>query len=67
MELLNDSGKLYLVNTLLRGQFVLRFAVGCTRTESKHVSAAWELIQASIAPAKAAVEEAAASGGEKEE
>ena len=45
MELLNASGKLYITHTVLQGRFVLRFCVGQTHTELRHVEAAWRLIQ----------------------
>jgi aromatic-L-amino-acid decarboxylase len=45
LERLNQSGKLYLTHTTLNGRYVLRFCVGQTHTEERHVNAAWELIQ----------------------
>jgi aromatic-L-amino-acid/L-tryptophan decarboxylase len=45
MDSLNSSGKLYLTHTKLNGQLVLRFCVGQTSTEERHVKSAWELIQ----------------------
>jgi aromatic-L-amino-acid decarboxylase len=44
-EQLNQSGKLYLTHTQLDGKYTLRFCVGQTHTEARHVRAAWELIQ----------------------
>lgn len=41
---LNSTGKLFLSHTKLNGQYVLRFVVGQTHTELKHVLAAIELI-----------------------
>jgi aromatic-L-amino-acid decarboxylase len=46
MERLNRSGALYLTHTRLGEQFVLRFCVGQTHTEARHVQAAWARIQA---------------------
>ena len=45
LERLNQSGKLYLTHTTLNGRYVLRFCVGQTHTEARHVKAAWELIR----------------------
>lgn len=42
---LNRSGQIYLTHTTLDGQYTLRFCVGQTRTEERHVIAAWQLIQ----------------------
>lgn len=45
LERLNATGKLYLTHTKLSGRYTLRFCVGQTHTEERHVRAAWELIQ----------------------
>jgi aromatic-L-amino-acid decarboxylase len=45
MERLNRSGALYLTHTKLNGEFTLRFCVGQTSTEARHVEAAWRRIQ----------------------
>ena len=45
LEALNDSGALYLTQTRLNGVFALRFAIGQTATEPRHVEAAWARIQ----------------------
>jgi len=42
---LNDSGDLYLTQNNVRGAFAIRFAVGQTYTEPRHVAAAWQAIQ----------------------
>jgi aromatic-L-amino-acid decarboxylase len=44
LERLNQSGDLYLTHTTLNDQFVLRFCVGQTYTEERHVKQAWERI-----------------------
>jgi aromatic-L-amino-acid decarboxylase len=46
MERLNRSGALYLTHTRLGEQYVLRFCVGQTHTEARHVQQAWQRIQA---------------------
>jgi aromatic-L-amino-acid decarboxylase len=46
MDRLNRSGALYLTHTRLGERFVLRFCVGQTHTEARHVREAWQRIQA---------------------
>ena len=45
LEGLNRSGKVYLTHTKLDDKYTLRFCVGQTYTEERHVSRAWELIR----------------------
>jgi aromatic-L-amino-acid decarboxylase len=45
MDSLNASGELYLTHTRLSDRFVLRFCVGQTNTEVRHVKHAWQRIQ----------------------
>jgi aromatic-L-amino-acid/L-tryptophan decarboxylase len=45
LDRLNRSGKVYLTHTILNGVFTLRFCVGQTHTQSRHVEAAWQLLQ----------------------
>lgn len=45
MDRLNGSGDLYLTHTKLDGKFTLRFCVGQTNTEARHVERAWQRIQ----------------------
>jgi len=45
MDRLNQSGNLYLTHTMLNDRFVLRFCVGQTNTEMRHVETAWLRIQ----------------------
>lgn len=45
LDRLNQSGRVYLTHTVLNGRFTLRFCVGQTNTEYRHVRAAWDLIQ----------------------
>ncbi len=42
---LNDSGALYLTQNRLNGAYTIRFSVGQTATERRHVQAAWEAIK----------------------
>ena len=45
MERLNQSGDLYLTHTKLSDRFVLRFCVGQTNTQKRHVEFAWQRIR----------------------
>ena len=49
LELLNQSGDLYLTHTVLNGRYTLRFCVGQTNTEERHVVQAWKKIQETAA------------------
>jgi aromatic-L-amino-acid decarboxylase len=44
LERLNKSGKIYLTHTRLNNHYVIRFCVGQTHTERRHVKEAWQLI-----------------------
>ncbi|CAM9204935.1 unnamed protein product [Phaeothamnion confervicola] len=44
-ERLAAGGKAFLVNTVLEGRYVLRFAVGSPRTEERHVVETWRELQ----------------------
>lgn len=45
LDQLNQSGNLYLTHTRLDGRFTLRFCVGQTHTEARHVAQAWKQIR----------------------
>ena len=45
LRALNDSGRLYLTQTRVGGAYVIRFCVGQTTTERRHVQAAWSFIR----------------------
>jgi aromatic-L-amino-acid decarboxylase len=45
----NGGGGAYVTHTRVRGRHTLRFAIGGTRTERRHVAAAWRLIQTTAA------------------
>ncbi len=49
LDRLNRSGKIYLTHTKLGDRYTLRFCVGQTYTEDRHVSGAWERIQKTAA------------------
>ena len=46
LDRVNQGGSFYMTHTTLEGRFTLRFCVGQTRTEERHVEAAWRQIQA---------------------
>lgn len=45
LELVNSTGQIYMTHTKVGGEYVLRFAVGATLTEERHVVSAWKLIK----------------------
>jgi len=45
LDRINRSGKLYLTHTTLNDRFTLRFCVGQTHTEERHVHQAWKRIE----------------------
>jgi aromatic-L-amino-acid decarboxylase len=45
MDRLNGSGDLYLTHTKLDGKHTLRFCIGQTNTQERHVERAWQRIQ----------------------
>ena len=45
MDQLNQSGDLYLTHTSMQDRLTLRFCVGQTNTEFRHVECAWQRIQ----------------------
>ncbi len=49
LEALNSSGRLYLTHTTLADRYTLRIAVGQSRTEERHVEAAWRAIEETAA------------------
>jgi aromatic-L-amino-acid decarboxylase len=46
LHTLNDSGRLYLTQTRVRGRYVIRFAIGQLHTTRDHVAGAWQTITA---------------------
>ncbi|XP_058100146.1 tyrosine decarboxylase 1-like [Magnolia sinica] len=45
LESINSSGRAYMTHAVVGGLYVLRFAIGTTLTEQRHVDATWKLIQ----------------------
>lgn len=44
LDIVNRSGKAFLVHTELSGAAVARFAVGGAQTQERHVRSAWQLL-----------------------
>jgi aromatic-L-amino-acid decarboxylase len=44
-HMLNDSGKIYLTHTILKGRYTLRMVTGQTNVMLQHVEKAWDLIR----------------------
>ena len=44
MDRANASGELYLTHTIVNGRLAVRMAIGATRTERRHVAAAWRVL-----------------------
>ncbi|MHC4990996.1 MAG: pyridoxal-dependent decarboxylase [Planctomycetota bacterium] len=49
LEQLNASGDLYVTHTRLDGRYVIRFSIGATHTELRHVEQAWSRISEAAA------------------
>jgi aromatic-L-amino-acid decarboxylase len=49
LENINQTGKVFLTHTVLRGKYVLRMAIGQRTTDERHVREAWNLITAKAA------------------
>ncbi|XXG59470.1 hypothetical protein AAC387_Pa04g1550 [Persea americana] len=45
LDSINSTGRVYMTHTIVGGVYLLRFAVGATLTEERHVDAAWKLIK----------------------
>ena len=45
MDTLNASGRLFVTHTRLDDRLIIRFSIGQTWTQHRHVEAAWKLIQ----------------------
>ena len=45
LQAINDDGRLYLTRGSVNGRMVIRFSIGQTRTEARHVRSAWRTIQ----------------------
>ncbi|CAI0468488.1 unnamed protein product [Linum tenue] len=45
LERINGSGRVLMTHAVAGGIYMLRFAVGATLTEPKHVMEAWKVVQ----------------------
>ncbi|KAL8252743.1 hypothetical protein R6Q59_036436 [Mikania micrantha] len=45
LDAVNSSGQIFISHTVLSGKYILRFVVGATLTEERHIVAAWKLFQ----------------------
>ncbi|KAL2474972.1 Tyrosine decarboxylase 1 [Abeliophyllum distichum] len=45
LESINESGKIYMTHAIIGGVYVMRFAVGASLTENRHVHLAWKVVQ----------------------
>ena len=45
LETINESGKIYMTHAVIGGVYVMRFAVGASLTENRHVILAWKVVQ----------------------
>ena len=46
LNAVNDDGSTYLTQNRVHGRYVIRFQIGHTSTAQKHVTEAWERIEA---------------------
>ncbi|RZC89618.1 hypothetical protein C5167_027162 [Papaver somniferum] len=44
LESVNASGKIYMTHAVVGGVYMIRFAVGATLTEERHVTGAWKVV-----------------------
>ncbi|RZC51224.1 hypothetical protein C5167_019651 [Papaver somniferum] len=45
LESVNASGRIYMTHAVVGGVYMIRFAVGATLTEERHVTGAWKVVQ----------------------
>jgi tyrosine decarboxylase len=45
LKSINASGHVYLTHAVVAGLYIIRFAVGATLTEDRHVFTAWKVVQ----------------------
>ncbi|KAG7019491.1 Tyrosine/DOPA decarboxylase 2, partial [Cucurbita argyrosperma subsp. argyrosperma] len=45
LERINKSGRAYMTHAMVAGMYLIRFSVGGTMTEERHVVTAWKLVQ----------------------
>ncbi|UUX51387.1 pyridoxal-dependent decarboxylase [Nisaea acidiphila] len=45
LERINDDGRIYLTQNKVRGQAAIRFSIGQTNTEHRHVAEGWDVVK----------------------
>jgi aromatic-L-amino-acid decarboxylase len=45
VERINDDGRIYLTQTRVRGRVAIRFSIGQTTTERRHVEEGWAVVR----------------------
>ncbi|XP_010245171.1 PREDICTED: tyrosine/DOPA decarboxylase 2-like [Nelumbo nucifera] len=45
LESINAAGRIYMTHAVVGGMYMIRFAVGATLTEDRHVNLAWKVVQ----------------------
>ncbi|XP_057949231.1 tyrosine decarboxylase-like [Malania oleifera] len=45
LEAMNGSGRVYMTHAVVGGKYVIRFAIGATLTEDRHLTMAWKVVQ----------------------
>nr|ABJ16446.1 tyrosine decarboxylase [Aristolochia contorta] len=45
LESINASGRIYMTHSVVGGVYMIRFAVGASLTEDRHVNLAWKVVQ----------------------
>ncbi|CAA2989304.1 tyrosine DOPA decarboxylase 1-like [Olea europaea subsp. europaea] len=45
LESINESGKIFMTHAVIGGVYVMRFALGASLTENRHVNLAWKAVQ----------------------
>ncbi|OVA11563.1 Pyridoxal phosphate-dependent decarboxylase [Macleaya cordata] len=45
VESVNASGRIYMTHAVIGGIYMIRFAIGATLTEERHVNLAWKVVQ----------------------
>ncbi|GFP81203.1 tyrosine/dopa decarboxylase 5 [Phtheirospermum japonicum] len=45
LERINEAGEVYMTHAVVGGEYVMRFAVGASLTENRHVILAWKVVQ----------------------
>ncbi|KAH6759424.1 Pyridoxal phosphate transferases superfamily protein [Perilla frutescens var. frutescens] len=44
LESVNETGKIFMTHAVVGGAYVIRFAIGATLTENRHINLAWDML-----------------------